>query len=110
MWPSVTISERLVSAGSLLLILIIIVASGLGLLSRIGRSSPARLVHGRYVLRWAVAGWVVGSCAGVGLLNNQQYRPAEADIGLAGLGLLAGCLMGSVHGGVVVWRKSRQSA
>jgi len=109
MRPPVTIIERLASAGSLLLILLLIVAVGLWLLSRISRS-PARLLHGRFVLCWTIAGWIIGSCVGVSLLNNQQYRPAEADVGFAGLGLLAGWLLGSIHGGIIVWLRSRPGA
>jgi hypothetical protein len=108
MRPPVTIIERLASAGSLLVLLIIIVAAGLLLLARTGRSSPARLILGRYILGWMIAGWVVGGCIGVSLLDNQQYRPAEADVGFAGFGLLAGWLVGSVHGALVVWRRKRK--
>ena len=66
-----------------------------------------RRLHGRFVLGWMIAGWAVGGCVGVILLDNKRYFLGETDVGLAGTGLLAGWIVGMIHGGVVVWWRLR---
>jgi len=84
---------------------------GLALLRAIGKSSPARRRHGRFVLGWMLAGWLVGGAIGVWTLDNVRYLPNEADTGTAGFGLLLGWAVGMIHGGIVcaVWPASRSS-
>lgn len=108
MRPPITWADRLQSAGSLLLLAGLVLWIGLVLLRAIGRSSPARRQHGRFVLGWMLAGWLVGGAYGVYLIDNDRYYPGEADGGWAGLGLLLGWVVGMVHGVVVlaVWPRS----
>jgi hypothetical protein len=76
---------------------------GLLLLYSIGRTSPQRRRHGKYVLAWMVIGWISAGLVGVWYLDGVRYYPFEADFGAAGFGLLAGWLVGMIHGGLVLW-------
>ena len=101
MRPPITLTVRLVSAGYLLLLAGFVLWIGLRLLGAIGKSSPSRRRHGKFVLGWMLAGWLVGGAIGVYILDGNHY-PGEADVGMAGFGLLAGWVIGMVHGGVVL--------
>ena len=79
-----------------------ILGIGLQLLRAIGRSSPARRRHGRFVLGWMLAGWLIGGAVGVWMIAYCGGYPGEADAGMAGFGLLIGWVVGMVHGGVVL--------
>src|SRR4051812_4371891 len=71
----------------------------------IGKGSASRRVHGRYVLLWTVTGWVFG-----GTIAPHLFHPdlPFGAIGLAGFCLLAGWLIGMVHGAIVLLlRRSR---
>ena len=72
------------------------------LLRAIGKSSPARRRHGRFVLAWAVAGWFLGGAAGLWYAPDPESYPNEAEFGMAGFGLLLGWAIGMIHGGVVL--------
>jgi hypothetical protein len=76
---------------------------GLALLYFIGRSSPPRRRHGAYVLAWMVAGWLIAGLASVPYLDGVKYYPGEADVGAAGFGMLAGWVVGMIHGALVIW-------
>jgi hypothetical protein len=97
--PPITLLVRLQQACGLLLVAGLIFLIGLVLLRAIGKSSPSRLRHGKFVLSWMLGGWLVGSAVGVSILDNQSYFPNEADAGIAGFGLLVGWGLGMLHGG-----------
>ena len=80
-----------------------ILCVGLALLYAIGRSSPQRRRHGKYVVAWMVFGWIVAGLVGVSYLDGIRYCPFEADFGAAGFGMLIGWTLGMIHGGFVLW-------
>ncbi len=69
----------------------------------VGRRSEARRVHGEFVYWWAAGGYLAG-----GLLS--PLTGADGPMGMAGtagFSLLAGWLVGTVHGALVLlWRRS----
>ncbi len=70
----------------------------------IGRGSETRRVHGEFVFWWAVgrsvAAWFLGPWA---------EASQRGLFGLANFGLLAGWLVGTTHGAVVLlWRRHRR--
>ena len=105
MRPPLTLMDRFQQAGVLLLFAGLVLWIGLALLRSIGKSSPTRKRHGKFVLGWMLGGWVVGGAYGVCLIDNDRYYPGEADAGMAGFGLLIGWVVGMIHGGIVlaVW-------
>ena len=109
MRPPITLMDRLQSGMSILLLSGVVLGIGLMLLRAIGRSSPARRRHGRFVLGWMLAGWLIGGAVGVWMIAYRGGYPGEADAGMAGFGLLIGWVVGMVHGGVVlvVWPDER---
>lgn len=98
----ITLLDRLQQAGILLLFAGLVLWVGLLLLRAIGRSSPARYRHGKFVLAWMVGGWLVGAAIGVWIIDNDHYYPNEADAGMAGFGLLVGWVVGTIHGVIVL--------
>ena len=89
---------------------VVILCIGLALLYAIGRSSPQRRRHGKYVVAWMVIGWIAAGLVGVSYLDGVRYYPNEADIGAAGFGMLAGWLVGMIHGGLVLWLRPVRNA
>jgi len=77
------------------IISVIVAVVGYTLWRRIGTDSPARRYHGRYVLVWTVAGFVFGGTIGPYLFHPDLPFGA---IGLTGFCLLAGWMVGMVHG------------
>jgi hypothetical protein len=72
----------------------------------IGRKSPSRRLHGKFVFWWALGGYFVG-----GLLfwnTDEEVETFEAT-GTALFGMLAGWLIGTLHGAIVLLiRRFRQ--
>ena len=67
----------------------------------IGRGSEGRRTHGAFVFWWAIGcyflGWFIGPLAGADSANGLS--------GFAGLSLLAGWLVGTLHGAAVLaWK------
>lgn len=81
---------------------LLILPIGLGLLWVIGRSSPHRRRHGWFVLGWMLAGWMAGGGYGVCLIDNVGYLRGEADVGMAGFGLLVGWAIGMLKGWITL--------
>ena len=104
----ITPQVRFAAAFDLLFWLAIIIFVGVLLLRWIGRNSPSRKRHGRYVLGWMVLGFLAGGCAGLWIIN-EAVDYGLADFGLAGFGLLAGWVVGMVHGGVAVLLTKRRA-
>lgn len=81
---------------------------GRALFEGIGRGSSARRLHGRYVLWGCVGGYFVGGAVSPFLLRADTHTGMG---GAAGFGLLAGWLVGTVAGGLVLaarrWRGRR---
>jgi hypothetical protein len=101
---------RVQQSGLILLVAGLVLWVGLLLLRAIGKRSPVRRQHGRFVLGWMLAGWLVGGAIGVSILDNVIYLPGEADAGLAGFGMLTGWIVGMIHGGLVLaFRSGRQA-
>ena len=95
-------------AFTILLMTAAVYGIGRALQKVIARGSEARRIHGRYVLRWAVACFLLGGCIGLTMLrpDNRVYFH-EFGGGLAGFGLLLGLAVGSVHGGLVLLFRKR---
>jgi hypothetical protein len=102
MQPPLTLLDRFQQAGLLVVIGALMFGVGLVLLRGIGQSSPGRRRHGKFVFGWMLGGWLVGTALGVCMIDNQSYHRNEADVGMAGFGLLMGWLVGMIHGGVVL--------
>lgn len=102
MRPPLTLIDRLQQAGILLLMAGVILWIGLALLRPIGRSSPARRRHGKYVLGWMLAGWLGGAGYGVCIIDNQSFYANMADVSMAAFGMLLGWVVGMIHGGIVL--------
>lgn len=99
----ITFTVRLFLAGRILCIACLLIIAGLGLLHVIGRKSQSRHRHGVYVLAWMSAGWLIAGLAAVPYLDGVRYWPGEADLGAACFGMLAGWVIGSIHGSLVLW-------
>lgn len=80
---------------------VLVLGIGLVLLDAIGKSSPRRRRHGKYVLAWMFFGWIAAGLVGVWCLDGIRYYPNEADYGAAGFGMLAGWAIGMLHGSVM---------
>ena len=93
----IDLAWRIVESGIMWLLI------GLVLLYFIGRSSPSRRRHGAYVLAWMIAGWFLAGLAAVPYVDGVRYWPGEADLGAAGFGMLAGWVVGMIHGALVLW-------
>jgi len=93
----IDLAWRIVESGIVWLLI------GLVLLYFIGRSSPWRRRHGTYVLAWMIAGWFLAGLAAVPYVDGVRYWPGEADLGAAGFGMLAGWIVGMIHGALVLW-------
>ena len=92
----------------------VVFISARAIFQAVGRGSAARRTHGRYVLAWMVAGY---AALPVGLITATAILRQNADRkwGVPGalfasylygmFGLLAGWVVGTVHGGLVLaWR------
>lgn len=99
----ITSTVRLYLAGRIVGAGVVFLLVGLVLLYLIGRSSPTRRRHGVYVVVWMIAGWLAAGLASVPYLDGVRYWPGEADLGAAGFGMLAGWVIGMIHGGLVLW-------
>lgn len=73
---------------------------GRSLRRSIGAKSEAKRIHGRYVFWWAVAAYVVG-----GAFAPLFAGFSNGALGLANFFLLAGWLVGTIHGAVVLARR-----
>ncbi len=82
---------------------VLVLCIGLVLLYAIGKSSLKRRRHGTYVLAWMFFGWNAAGLVGVCYLDGIRYYPNEADFGAAGFGMLAGWVIGMLHGSVMEW-------
>ena len=99
----ITFAVRLYLAGRIVGAAVVFLLVGLALLYLIGRSSPTRRRHGTYVVVWMIAGWLAAGLASLPFLDGVRYWPGEADIGAAGFGMLAGWVVGMIHGSLVLW-------
>ena len=99
----ITFAVRLYLAGRIVGAAVVFLLVGLALLHLIGRSSPKRRRHGTYVVVWMIAGWLAAGLASLPFLDGVRYWPGEADLGAAGFGMLAGWVVGMIHGGLVLW-------
>ena len=101
MLTPMTFMERLQFAGGQLLGAGIMFLIGWELLYVIGRKSPARRRHGKYVLGWMFAGWLVG---GAYMVCNTQYATGvnKAEFLASILGMLCCWPIGMIHGWVAL--------
>ncbi|MHB1561070.1 MAG: hypothetical protein ACYC61_26770 [Isosphaeraceae bacterium] len=88
-------------AFALLGVTAIILGVGLLLYRAIGRGSPGRRLHGRFVLAGAVLGYLVGGVVGLHDFANGRHPPNENGA-WAALGLVAGLMLGQLIGGLAV--------
>jgi nitric oxide reductase large subunit len=99
----ITFAVRLYLAGRIVGLAVMCLLVGLALLYLIGRSSPTRRRHGTYVVVWMIGGWLAAGLASLPFLDGERYWPGEADLGAAGFGMLAGWVVGMIHGALVIW-------
>ena len=99
----ITSAVRLYLAGRIVGAAVVFLLVGLALLYLIGRSSPTRRRHGTYVVVWMIGGWLAAGLASLPFLDGVRYWPGEADLGAAGFGMLAGWVVGMIHGALVIW-------
>ena len=106
----ITLAVRFGLAGRIIGFGVVWLLIGLALLYFIGRSSPSRRRHGVHVLAWMIAGWLIAGLAAVPFLDGVKYWPGEADLGVAGFGMLVGWAVGMIHGALILWlRPTRQA-
>lgn len=103
LYGPITFAVRFAQAAIIVGFGLTVLCIGFGCLQAIGRTSLQRRRHGRYVLGWMVFGSIAAGLVGVMYLDGIRYYPFEADVGAAGFGLLAGWLVGMIHGGLVLW-------
>jgi hypothetical protein len=106
----ITSAVRLYLAGRIVGAAVVFLLVGLALLYVIGRSSPKRRRHGTYVVVWMIGGWLAAGLASLPFLDGVRYWPGEADVGAAGFGMLAGWVVGMIHGGLVLWLRPERKA
>jgi hypothetical protein len=93
----VAMLDRLEPAMAILFFAGLILWIGLVLLRAIGKSSAARLRHGRFVLGWMLAGWLAGGAYGLYIRIEDRYLAAGPAFGL-----LFGWAIGMIQGGIVL--------
>ena len=68
----------------------------------IGRKSPTRRRHGKYVLGWMFAGWL--ACA-IYMICTSRYAPGTGyglELALSMFGMLIGWPIGMIHGWITL--------
>jgi hypothetical protein len=78
---------------------LVVFAIGHALWRGIGASSEVRRSHGRYVLGWCVGGYFLGGLLGPFVAGAETPTGAT---GFAGFCLLAGWVIGTLHGAVAL--------
>lgn len=96
--PTITVAERLGAIGLAAIMAGMVFGIALGLYAAISQKSPSKRIQGRPVVGWVTILTFAGSCFGVWLADNQQYYLHEVVGGMGGFGLLAGLLVGNLHG------------
>jgi hypothetical protein len=102
MLTPMTFTERLQFAGGQLIGAGFMFWIGWELLYVIGRKSPARRKHGKYVLGWMFAGFLIGAGYMVSIVQYVSTSPNKADLGLAIIGMLIGWPIGMIHGWIAL--------
>ncbi|MEM1228794.1 MAG: hypothetical protein AAGJ40_24175 [Planctomycetota bacterium] len=64
----------------------------------IGKTDERKRIQGRPVRWWVTALFTIGAIAGALIADNSKYYLHEIVGGLGGFGILAGLLVGNVHG------------
>ena len=105
-------TEYLVFAACHAVMTVAVFVTARALLRGIGRTSESRRVHGRYVLVWSVMGYAVGPVAALVVFEDQPRGGIPTALFTSWvfgmLSLLAGWLVGTVHGGLALaWRLPR---
>ncbi len=75
---------------------------GWELLYVIGRKSPARRRHGKYVLGWMFGGWLIGGTITVFMAQYASASPNKCEFLAAMIGMLLGWPIGMIHGWVAL--------
>ncbi len=96
----VTIAERFSAFSGAAVCACMIFAVATLLHHAISRNDDRKRIQGRPIRWWVTALYLVGAIAGAILADNKQYYMHEVDGGLGGFGILAGLLVGNVHGGI----------
>ncbi|EMB14244.1 hypothetical protein [Rhodopirellula europaea] len=96
----VTIAERFAAIGGAAIFAFVIFGVATLLHHAISRNDDRKRTQGRPIRWWVTGLYLVGAIAGVMLADNKQYYMHEVVGGLGGFGILAGLLIGNVHGGI----------
>lgn len=102
--PPVTIADRIAAVGGAATMALIVFAIGFAIHKAISKKSPNKRIQGRPIVWWVTVLMFLGSCFGAWMADNQRYYLYEVVGGMGGFGLLAGLLIGNVHGFVDLYR------
>jgi hypothetical protein len=97
---SVTTAERFSAIGGAAIFAFVIFGVATLLHNAISKNDDRKRIQGRPVRWWATGLYLVGAIAGAILADNKQYYMHEVVGGFGGFGILAGLLIGNVHGGI----------
>ncbi len=100
----VTMADRVAAISSSAMMTLIVFAIGFAIHKAISRTSESKRIQGRPVICWVTILMFLGSCLGAWMADNQRYYLHEVVGGMGGFGLLAGLLIGNVHGFVDLYR------
>jgi len=96
----VTIAERFSAIGGAAIFAFVIFGAATLLHHAISKDDDRKRIQGRPIRWWVTGLYLVGAIAGAILADNKQYYMHEVVGGLGGFGILAGLLVGNVHGGI----------
>ena len=108
----VTIADRLSAIGGAAMMACIVFGVAYALHRAISKDSPGKRIQGRPIAGWVSLSFFLGSCFGAWMADNQRYYLHEVVGGMGGFGLLAGLLIGNIHGFFNLYRSrvSQQTA
>jgi hypothetical protein len=82
------------------ILFLLIFFGGSAIFQKIGQHSETRAIHGRYVFGWMIGSYVFVALLGPFVLGVDTIHGA---IGIPMFAMLAGWLMGTIHGGIVLF-------
>lgn len=105
----VTIADRIAAIGGAAIACCIVFCVGFAIQQAISARSPAHRIRGRPIVWWVTILIFLGSCLGAWMADSQRYYLREVVGGMGGFGLLAGLVVGNVHGWIDL-RRAKHSA
>ena len=96
----IAITERFAAIGGAAIMALLIFGIATLLHNAISKNDRRKRIQGRPIRWWVTALYAIGAVLGAMLADNKQYYMHEIVGGLGGFGILAGLLVGNVHGGI----------